>query len=822
MSWIGLPAHDQSAGFGHMLLSDEAVPASDGWLSQDIDATDGSVAEIDGTWTISGEGADVWGSADQFHYVYKELTGDAVIVARVVDNGTGSNAWAKGGVMIRQSTEPGSVHAIMAITGGNGGGGAFQWRPEADGSSSSAHDDAAGMAPGYFVKLERVGNDITGSYSADGDTWTQQGDTQTIEMADPALIGLFVTSHADGEIRTYTFDNLSVVTMFDITAPGDVVKGVPDEARDGSVAGWPGNEHPALALDDDVSTKFLHFRGEVSPTGFMVEPAAGKTIVTGLTLTTANDAIERDPATFELSGSNDSIDGPYTLIASGDVIDFTQADAWPRFTMNATPITFENDVAYKYYQVMFPTVRDPGSANSMQIAEVELLGEVVPPPNIAWVSYHAADDEPHADAAGFGFTQAPDIEYTDLLKANGYNVVRVLTSQEPDVDFLNTMDLVIISRTASSGHYSGNGASLWNSVTTPTINLNGYTLRSSRMGFTDGTTMVDTTGDVRLTVNNPFHPIFAGIPLTDGTMDNLFAEGAVPLTTDETILSRGISINNNNIDDEGTLLATIAEASADTGPVGGMMIAEYPAGATMENSSGSPEDVLGGPRLVFLTGSREPSGVTGGQAAALYDLYEDGTQMFLNAVDYMLNPTKVVGYDFETDTQGWGDLKDGTGVTVTSETSGSGSQSLVATVDEAAHGQEQGGMASSRDFTVDDALGGIDTLSFMYRADDPDMNGGNFVFHWIMSSEAWSGGGWYGNGLWGVLIADGQWHQQTVDLSILGADAGGWEGAWGDEPAWDFRDDLLYSFEILFEPTDATTTGSKIYIDDVVFSGPGQ
>ena len=56
----------------------------------------------------------------------------------------------------------------------------------------------------------------------------------------------------------------------------------------------------------------------------------------------------------------------------------------------------------------------------------------------------------------------------------------------------------------------------------------------------------------------------------------------------------------------------------------------------MENSSGSPTDVLGGPRLVFLTGSREPSGVTGGQAAALYDLYEDGTQMFLNAVVYMI------------------------------------------------------------------------------------------------------------------------------------------------------------------------------------------
>jgi hypothetical protein len=259
--------------------------------------------------------------------------------------------------------------------------------------------------------------------------------------------------------------------------------------------------------------------------------------------------------------------------------------------------------------------------------------------NIAWVSYHAADDEPHADAAAFGFTQAPDKAYTDLLTAQGYNVVRVLTSQTPDVEFLNTMNLVIISRTASSGHYGDSGATLWHSVTAPMINLNGYTLRSSRLGFTDGTDIPDTTGDIRLTVTDPTHPIFAGIALTDGTMDNLYAEGAVPLPTDGVTISRGISINNNNIDDDGTLLATIAEASADTGPVGGMVIAEWPAGSVMQNSTGSPDDVLCGPRLIFLTGSREPDGVTGGQAAALYDLYPDGEQMFLNAVLYMLVET---------------------------------------------------------------------------------------------------------------------------------------------------------------------------------------
>ncbi|MDI6449605.1 discoidin domain-containing protein [Anaerobaca lacustris] len=157
----------------------------------------------------------------------------------------------------------------------------------------------------------------------------------------------------------------------DITGAGDVVKGVPDDGD------WPAAEHPALAIDDDVNTKFLHFKGKTEPTGIQVTPLVGATIVTGLTLTTANDAPERDPVAFELYGSNASIDGPYTLIVAGDVVDFAGATAWPRFTKNATPIDeFDNSVAYLHYQVLFPTVRNPASANSMQIAEIELLGAV--------------------------------------------------------------------------------------------------------------------------------------------------------------------------------------------------------------------------------------------------------------------------------------------------------------------------------------------------------------------------------------------------------------------------------------------------------------
>ncbi len=154
----------------------------------------------------------------------------------------------------------------------------------------------------------------------------------------------------------------------DVTRAGDIVVGVPNDGD------WPGAEHPALALDDDVNTKYLHRKGGSEATGLQVGPLVGPTVVTGLGFTTANDVPTRDPITFELSGSNAGIDGPYTLIAAGDIVDFAGEAEWPRFTKNETPITFNNDVAYTYYQIVFPTLRGESQA-LMQIAEIELIGE---------------------------------------------------------------------------------------------------------------------------------------------------------------------------------------------------------------------------------------------------------------------------------------------------------------------------------------------------------------------------------------------------------------------------------------------------------------
>ncbi|MBN2507691.1 MAG: tandem-95 repeat protein [Verrucomicrobia bacterium] len=245
---------------------------------------------------------------------------------------------------------------------------------------------------------------------------------------------------------------------------------------------------------------------------------------------------------------------------------------------------------------------------------------------IAWVSFHPADETPSANAAAAGFTEAPDAGYTRLLEQNGFEVTRILSSATPDAALLNTFDLVIIGRSVPSGNYQGAGATAWNSITAPMMVMGGYTMRNSRMGYTTGATIPDTATPISLTVNDPTHPIFAGIPLDAGnTMVNLYAGIATFLGTTE----RGISVNTDPVAGGGTVLATVATAGDPA--FGGLVIGEWAAGAVMANTAA---DVLAGPRLAFLSGSREHSGLTS-EGAGIYDLEPDGAQMFLRAVQYM-------------------------------------------------------------------------------------------------------------------------------------------------------------------------------------------
>ncbi len=125
----------------------------------------------------------------------------------------------------------------------------------------------------------------------------------------------------------------------------------------------PPGEDAAKAFDNDPNTKYLNF--DKYNAGVTVKLNVGR-IVTGFTLTTANDFPGRDPTSYKLYGSNNGT--TWTLISEGSL---NLSDN--RFTTSSM-ITVTNTTSYVYYYIFFPTTKAGDGCgldcNSMQIAEI--------------------------------------------------------------------------------------------------------------------------------------------------------------------------------------------------------------------------------------------------------------------------------------------------------------------------------------------------------------------------------------------------------------------------------------------------------------------
>ena len=137
----------------------------------------------------------------------------------------------------------------------------------------------------------------------------------------------------------------------------NIIRAIPTTANS------PNGEGPDNAFDNNPNTKYLNF--DKKNAGVTVQLNTGK-VVTGFTVTTANDFQGRDPTSYKLYGSNDG--STWTLIKE-DTLSLSDN----RFTTSAV-IDVANTTAYAYYFMLFPTTKAGEgcgqNCNSMQIAEI--------------------------------------------------------------------------------------------------------------------------------------------------------------------------------------------------------------------------------------------------------------------------------------------------------------------------------------------------------------------------------------------------------------------------------------------------------------------
>ena len=177
-----------------------------GWTDQDIGSVGivGGASPCSNSFIMQGGGADIWNAADAFNFASTSVSGDGCIVARVtaVDN---TDQWAKGGVMFRGSSDPGSMFADLVVSPENGVN--LQWRTVNGGGC-----DFTGIGTLFtsvWVRLARQGTNFTASYSTDGVSWSPIGSV-SMTMPTNALAGLAVTAHNNSALCLAAFEDVAV------------------------------------------------------------------------------------------------------------------------------------------------------------------------------------------------------------------------------------------------------------------------------------------------------------------------------------------------------------------------------------------------------------------------------------------------------------------------------------------------------------------------------------------------------------------------------------------------------------------------------------
>ena len=195
--------------YGQIGIFSENVDVDNGQLGAEGSASYDPVTD---TYTVNGSGADVWNNTgNNFHYVYREWTGDFDLRATVtIDGGLPDQDWIKSMLFCAESLDGWSNYAATRVR--RDGQLSSQWRANGEGSDESTDGSlrADGLNPGR-QRLVRIGNTFSTYYLNEEGEWALI-DQNEVPLPETVLLGFGVTSHDEGEIATGTFSKVALGT----------------------------------------------------------------------------------------------------------------------------------------------------------------------------------------------------------------------------------------------------------------------------------------------------------------------------------------------------------------------------------------------------------------------------------------------------------------------------------------------------------------------------------------------------------------------------------------------------------------------------------
>ncbi|WP_263381355.1 TolB family protein [Granulicella arctica] len=270
-----------------------------------------------GTYAVSGSGDNMWFGSDDFHFVWKKVSGDIAITADISFIGTKGNNHRKAALLLRQTLETNAVYADVARHGD--GLTSLQYR---DAPGANTHEVETAVSAPQRVRIEKRGSYVYVFVGDSSGKLNFSGSAMRLDLHGDFYIGLGVCSHDKDVTETAIFSNVTIESL--TAVPGEPVlwstlETVKVASTDRLVA-YTAPEHfeapnwsrdgAALLINRDGTMGRFTLGGTAPPVGIPTTPQ---------TQVNNDHGLSPDGATLAISDRTDGKSRIYLLPSAGGV-----------------------------------------------------------------------------------------------------------------------------------------------------------------------------------------------------------------------------------------------------------------------------------------------------------------------------------------------------------------------------------------------------------------------------------------------------------------------------------------------------------------------